>query len=217
MFSAIVSLSLVCFCPLRSICGILLSSCIISTGASADGLGTLALNASSLSFHSCSCAVALSILSTASCLLYISFHFRVTSSSSGFSRSTISCGLIGSTGNFLIKLWLAATNNNTANGSNTKIIIRITHLTASEVSTSDVIPQSTTSDAMYLTGPTSASSLIILASRGSLSMIRSSMLFCAFSMFASATSICVFTSDLSSMLPSLRLSIRFWMTAVSTA
>ncbi len=98
-----------------------------------------------------------------------------------------------------------------------KIIIRITHLTASEVSTSDVIPQSTTSDAMYFTGPTSASSLIILASRGSLSMIRSSMLFCAFNMFASATSICALTSDLSSMLPALRPSIRFCITAVSTA
>ena len=140
------------------------------------------------------------------------------SSSSGFSRSIISSGGGGgSTGNLLIKLWLAATSNSTASGSNTKIIIRITHLTASDVSTSVVTPQSTTSEAIYFTGPTSASSLIILDSRGSLSIIKSSMLFCAFNILFSAVSICASTPTLLSDVPSLNLSILACITAVSFA
>ena len=193
-----------------------MSSWIISTGWYL-GCGTFALNSSSFCFHSRSCSVAASIRAAASDLSIIAFHFRSTPSSSGFSRSTISCGFIGSTGNFLIRLWFAATSNSTAKGSKTHMMIRITHLTASDVSTSLVIPQSITRDAMYFTGPTSASSLIILASNGSLSIMKSSILFCAFNMFASATSICELTSDLSSVFPSLSLSIRFWITAVSTA
>ena len=154
--------------------------------AFSSGFSTLLLKASNLSFQLFNCVVACSIVSF--CLLTIaSFHFKSIPSSSGFSRSKTSSGGKGLTGNLLIKLWLAATNKSTAKGSNTQIIIRIIHLTASEVFTSLVTPQSTASAAMYLTGPTSASNLIIFDSNGSLSTTRSSIVFCADNMFASAS------------------------------
>ena len=176
VLSATISLSSVFFWPTRSMCGIvLLSSCTISTGL-LSGVGTLVLNDSSLSFHSCSCSVASSILAAAFDLSIIAFHLSVTSSSSGFSRSMTSCGFGASGGNLLIKLWLAAINSNTAKGSNTTINSNITHLTALLVSTWSVIPQSTASAAMYFTGPISASSVSIFFSSGCFSTINSSIL-----------------------------------------
>ena len=164
------------------------SSCMISTGLS-SGFGTLLLNASSLSFHSCSCSVASSIFATASVLSIIAFHFRSMPSSSGFSRSTISCGLGASGGNLLINDWLAAINSNTANGSNTTINSNITHLTALLVSTWSVIPQSTANAAMYFTGPISASRVNISFSSGCFSTMNKSMLPCESNIFFSAVSI----------------------------
>ena len=161
---------------------------MISTGLS-SGFGTFLLNASSFSFHSFSCSVACSILTAASALCIIAFHFKSTPSSSGFSKSTISGGLGGSGGNLLIRLWFAAINSNTANGSNTTIKSSITHLTALLVSTLSVMPQSTASAAMYLTGPISASSVSISFSRGCFSTMNRSILPCESNIFCSAISI----------------------------
>ena len=186
---------------------------MISTGLS-SGFSTLLLKASSLSFHSRNCSVACSIRVAADCLSIISFHFSVTSSSSGFSKSITSSGFGGLTGNILMKLWLAAINKSTAKGSNTTMMISITHLTASEVLTFSVIPKSTASAAMYLTGPTSASNWSIWLCRGSRSTISASILFCAARMLLSALVMSAVTPELSVTLLCLNVSIRFCMFAV---
>ena len=115
--------------------------------------------------------------------------FGVSSSSTGRLSSLLSVGMLFSRDSLDSssalrnhwKLYWLASSSITANGSNTETIIIITQVTAfSRILASGLLPY--TKAAMYLIGPTSASTLRISAAIGARSSLSVAIAFCDLAM-----------------------------------